>query len=140
MVGCFVLGIVFIIAVVFVSDYHFSPWRGRLPAVGPRVPMPNVDAATLAAGQRVYQGEDCGACHVLTGANSQDGRHGAPSDRKARFAPDLTHEGRRNASIDWQIDNLRDHHRLVPNSMMPDYNDLSPTELRALASYLATRR
>jgi cbb3-type cytochrome oxidase cytochrome c subunit len=135
MVGCFVFGIVFFLVATFAASWHFNPLRGRLPPVGPRLPIPKVDAETLAFGRSIYQREDCNGCHTLADADTKDGR-----DEKRGYSPDLTHEGQRNASIDWQIANLQDHHRLYPNSIMPDYNDLPSNELRALASFLAARK
>ena len=102
------------------------------------MPIPNVNPATLVAGRRIYQREDCSACHTL--ADTGDAGYNKANDGKAHFAPDLTHEGQRNADIDWQMSNLSDHHRLYPNSSMPDYNDLPAGELRALASFMATRK
>lgn len=129
MVGCFVLTVVLILAVGFAAYYRHNPFQSRLPAVGPRAPIPQVAPATIAAGRVVYRREGCHACHTLADPPP------SPGD-----APDLTHEGRRNADIGWQRVNLTQHHRLFPNSVMADEDDLSPADLQALASYLATRR
>ena len=139
MVGCFILVLVSFVITAIVGSYQFNPFRGRLPTVGPRVPIPNVSPAMLFAGRRIYQREDCSSCHMLSGADPQDERYGNSNKQGYRSMPDLTHEGRRNADIDWQMSNLSEHHRLYPQSAMPDYNDLAPAELRALAAFLATR-
>ncbi len=140
MVGCFILGVVVVIVIGFAASYHFSPLRGGLPKTGPRVPIPRIDTATLVAGRAVYRSQECSSCHMLAVDGRDENSHGGSDDQNDNVVPDLTHEGQRNASIDWQITNLRDHHRLYPNSSMPDYDSLSPKELRELASYLATRR
>lgn len=138
MVGCFVL--LFAIPVVIgLSSLVANHFQGRLPTVGPHEPIPVVDVNTLTVGQSIYLREDCSGCHTLTGAGLKNDREGA-GNQKFDVIPNLTHEGRRNADIDWQISNLREHRRIYPNSMMPDYTDLSPRELKALASYLATRK
>ena len=126
-VGCFIFMVVFLIFIGFISVKHTNPFLRPLPASGPRVPIPSVDAATLLLGRRVYKREGCDGCHTMTGVTLGS-------------TPDLLHEGQRNADIGWQMSNLREHQRIHPDSGMPDYDTLPPQELRALASYLATRR
>ncbi len=138
MVGCFVL--LFAIPVVIgLSSLVSNHFQGRLPTIGPHEPIPVIDANTLAVGQSIYLREDCSSCHTLTGADLKKDRESV-GNQKSGVIPNLTHEGRRNADIDWQMSNLREHRRIYPNSMMPDYTDLSPRNLKALASYLATRK
>ena len=139
--GCFVLAIAVPLLFFFVADFHNNPLRGRLSPVGPRVPIPTIRPETLVAGRAVYLREDCNECHVLRSQPSPEGRNPASSENAPPgFAPDLTHEGQRNPSIDWQFANLFDHHRMFSNPGMPDYDDLSPSDLHVLASYLASRR
>jgi cytochrome c553 len=126
-VGCFILIVGGVVVLGFlISVDRRSTYR---PSVaGPRRPIPVVDPAVLTVGEKLYQTEGCENCHgsIGNGPTSTD-------------MPDLTHEGRRNADIEWQMLNLREHHRLFRPSSMPDYTDLSPDQLRALASYMATR-
>jgi len=122
------------------SDHNLHNKRGPLPRSGPHVPIPTVNAVTSESGRLLYQREGCSECHILAGADPKDDRIHNPGDMRRYDTPVLTHEGRRNASIDWQIENLTEHSRMYPYPSMPDYNNLSPTELRVLASYLASRR
>jgi cbb3-type cytochrome oxidase cytochrome c subunit len=144
MVGCFILLFAIPVVIGLISFFSHSPLRLRPPKVGPHVPIPIIDVGTLAFGRSIYLREDCGGCHTLTGANPQQdkaiSKEVGASNQNSSSIPDLTHEGRRNADIGWQMSNLREHRRIYPNSMMADYSDLSPSELKALASYLATRR
>ena len=124
-----VLGVI-VLAAVIIAVFRYQPQRamlGSLPASGPRVAIPIVAEATLVQGHHVYEREGCDRCHTMTGTGM-----GA--------IPDLKHEGQRNADIDWQMTNLRHHRKIHPNSDMPNYDKLSPGDLRALASYLATRK
>ena len=108
-----------------------QPTTPSLPSAGPRVPIPTVAAATLVQGVQVWRREACFSCHNMTTASTPTG-HGS--------APGLLHEGRRNADISWQMSNLRQHSRIHPNSDMPDYDNLSNSDLVALASFMATRK
>ncbi|MEO7714585.1 MAG: cytochrome c [Capsulimonas sp.] len=120
---------VIVLAAVVIGVFRFQPHailQGALPPSGPRVPIPTVDAATLVQGEAIYKREKCTGCHSMTGV-------------PIGGVPDLLHEGRRNADIAWQMSNLREHKRIHPNSDMGNYDKLSPDELRALASYMATR-
>jgi len=128
-VGCFILIIVFIVTIGVAGSFHKNASEYRPSVSGPRQPIPNVNSATLATGSRLYQTEGCSNCHGHIGDSPVES-----------YMPNLTHEGRRNASIEWQMLNLSQHHRLFPNPSMPDYADLPPDQLRALASYMATRR
>ena len=122
------------LAIISGANHHDAP-DATLPATGPRVPIPTVTAATLVQGERVYQREGCSECHnMIRSAVGKD------NDPKDAIGPDLKYEGRRNADIDWQISNLRQHQQVHPRSIMRDYDNLSPDDLHALASYLATRK
>ncbi|BDI33709.1 hypothetical protein CCAX7_57600 [Capsulimonas corticalis] len=119
-----------VFAAVVIGVFSYKPHailQGALPVSGPRAPIPVVDAATVDRGRHVYQRENCSGCHTMTGT-------------QIGAIPDLLHEGQRNADIPWQMSNLREHRRIHPNSDMRNYDKLSPEDLRALASYLATRQ
>ncbi len=133
--------LIWLLLLPWIVSRHNNPLQDRLPAVGPHVPIPAISAVTLAQGRAAYGREECSKCHVLQ--DPPDASAPDPNGSGAKSSttiPDLTHEGQRNASIDWQMDNLAKHHRLFPNSIMPDYIELSPSDLRALASYLASRQ
>ena len=132
-VGCFVLIVILLTAFGISSSLPKSGSEYHPTVYGPRQPIPNVDAATLAAGRNLYQAQHCSSCHGNIG-----GFLGGGSTDNSM--PNLTHEGQRNASIEWQVRNLKEHSRLFPGSSMGDYDELSPEQLRALASYMATRR
>lgn len=131
----FVIGVsilaCFGIVMFFVLDILYPPIMH--PAVNGRLlPVPGVKPAVLVAGRHVFLKEKCAECHNLDTT--------VPYDISKTFAPDLTQEGQRHPSIAWQTENLTHHDKLYPNSMMPNYTDLSPHNLKALASFLATRK
>jgi cbb3-type cytochrome oxidase cytochrome c subunit len=69
----------------------------------------------------------CQSCHRMNGKGGKAG-------------PDLTHEARRHADIEWHIQHLKDPQKMKPGSDMPPFDNLSPQDLKALAAYLATRK
>ncbi len=135
--GCFALMFLGALVVLFRTDYRTNPPPPLLPTVGPRVPIPVVSAATLASGRAIFWSESCSNCHALRDPMIPSSV--ASSIASSIQGPDLTHEGKRNPSIDWQMTNLAQHSRIWTMSYMPDYPML-PGDLRALASYLASRR
>lgn len=92
-------------------------------------PMPKLDPALVAIGEKLFRAQDngCVGCHRM---NGQGGTRG----------PDLTHEGQQGHGLNWQIDHLKNPQKMSPGSTMPDFADLKPAELKALAAYLVTRR
>lgn len=85
------------------------------------------DPQLVATGKTLFRSDDLGClgCHKM---NGEGGRSG----------PDLTHAGRLNADIEWQIAHLKNPESKTPGSKMPAYNDLPATDLRALATYMAS--
>jgi mono/diheme cytochrome c family protein len=111
-VGCFLFIVVSILVIGFLNSYQKPKSLYHPSVAGPRVPIPTVSPATLAAGSSLYQTEGCSGCHGGIGEFS-----GSTADPSI---PDLTHEGRRNADIGWQMRNLRQHSRLSPGGSMGD--------------------
>jgi mono/diheme cytochrome c family protein len=99
---------------------------GYVP-VAPGEKLPNVSPQLVAAGQKLFAELPCQSCHRMEGKGGIAG-------------PDLTHEARRHADVDWHIRHLKDPTILKADADMPPFDDLSPAELKALASYLATRK
>lgn len=95
----------------------------------PRVHGQNADPQLVAAGEKIFRNEDngCLGCHKMNGEGRAKG-------------PDLTHEGRVNADLDWQIAHLKNPAKMKPGSTMPGYEDMKPQDLKALATYLITRQ
>ena len=85
------------------------------------------DAQLVATGTKLFQSDDLGClgCHKMNGKGGRSG-------------PDLTHAGRLNADIEWQIAHLKNPESKTPGSKMPAYNDLPENDLRALATYMAS--
>ena len=85
------------------------------------------DTQLVATGAKLFQDEELGClgCHKM---NGKGGRNG----------PDLTHAGRLNSDIDWQIAHLENPESKTPGSKMPAYNDVPKNDLRALATYMAS--
>lgn len=99
-------------------------------AIGPpRVHGQNADPQLVAAGEKIFRNEDngCLGCHKMNNEGRAKG-------------PDLTHEARVNADLNWQIEHLKDPPKMKPGSNMPGYADMKPQDLKALATYLITRQ
>jgi uncharacterized membrane protein/cytochrome c2 len=90
---------------------------------------PTLDPQLIAAGEKLFFDADtgCTGCHKL---NGQGGRSG----------PDLTLAGRLHPDLDWQIAHLKNPKSKVPGSAMPPYGDLSPDALRALGTFMVSRK
>jgi mono/diheme cytochrome c family protein len=88
---------------------------------------PIVDAQMIASGATVYNTQNCRSCHKMNGQGGAGG-------------PDLTHEVQRHADLAWQIEHLESPQKVHPGSEMPPYADLPTDQLKALASYLITRK
>lgn len=113
---------------VAVSPERFAAWaeRQREPAR---------DAADAAArdGARLFAASGCALCHTVRG-------HGA----WGRAAPDLTHVGSRMTIGAGLLDNTRDNlaawiahnDALKRGNRMPDFADLDPGTLQAIAAWL----
>lgn len=86
-----------------------------------------LDPKDVAKGKDLYAKQQCASCHKMDGVGGKSG-------------PDLSHEGARQGSIDWQILHLKGPDKVHPGSTMPDYADLSEADLRALASFVASKK
>ena len=83
----------------------------------------------IAAGQSVYQANNCARCHALGGGGA--GRRGSKG-------PDLSRVGAER-TVDWLVEQIREPRSHKPDSRMPSYGDkISEDDLRAVASYLAS--
>jgi mono/diheme cytochrome c family protein len=96
-------------------------------SASPKNKIPEIEPRLVAAGQKLFQELPCQSCHHMEGKGGIAG-------------PDLTHEAQRHADTRWHIEHLKDPAKLSPGSDMPPFDYLTPAELRALASYLVTRR
>ena len=100
----------------------------KTPApVSPEQKSPGANAQDVLLGEKLFRSSNCFSCHQMEGKGNAIG-------------PDLTHEAQRHADIAWQIEHLQHPDKVHPGSTMPSYSRLKPEELRALASYLVTRR
>jgi hypothetical protein len=90
---------------------------------------PAFDPQLLAAGEKLLRSDDLGclSCHLFNGAGRNKG-------------PDLTFAGRLHSDLEWQIAHLKDPASKVPGSKMPAYDDMTPQDLRALATFLVSRK
>ena len=88
---------------------------------------PKFDAKLVAAGAKVYTSESCASCHQIAGKGRNKG-------------PDLTFIGREQPSVQWHIEHLKNPESKKLGSTMPSYDYLSPSQLKELATYLASRR
>lgn len=101
--------------------------KGGTPAATPEAPK--LDVKLIAAGKKSFFSESNGCldCHAMDG-------QGKPKNG------DLTHIGRKPYDVEWHIAHLKDPPSKVPGSRMPAYNDLPAEELRALATYMVSKK
>ncbi len=99
------------------------PQKATAPGSG-FVPL---DAKFVAQGQKLYVSESCNSCHQM------DGKGG-------KRAPDLTHIGSDETSVQWHIEHLKNPRSKHPDSTMPAYDYLSAPELKALATFMVSRK
>ncbi len=86
-----------------------------------------LDASLVKQGAKLYTAQNCAACHQMGGKGGKNG-------------PNLTHIGSDETSVDWHIAHLKNPSSKHPNSPMPAYDYLSPAELKALATFLVSRK
>lgn len=99
------------------------------PAIGVSAPKAPVEKLTAGqeAGRRLFQAQNCSACHQLQGAGGSVG-------------PDLTHVGSRR-SLAWLHEYIEKPKSLNPSANMPAFlPPLSHQEVEWVAQYLATLR
>ncbi len=103
--------------------------NGRLGLAKQSAQTPAVDPKLVQVGAKLFQNETngCLGCHTMNGEGGKVG-------------PNLTHEARRQAEIEWHIAHLKNPQEMQPGSAMPSYDKLRPEELKALAAYLSTRK
>jgi mono/diheme cytochrome c family protein/uncharacterized protein YbaR (Trm112 family) len=90
-------------------------------------------ADLLAAGESVFQANNCSRCHSIGGAG------GGMRGRGGR-GPDLSRVGAKpGRTIDWLAEQIRDPQSHRPDSRMPGYaGKISDDDIHALAAYLAS--
>lgn len=86
-----------------------------------------LNALLVKQGAKVYAAQNCASCHQIDGKGGKNG-------------PNLTHIGSDESSVDWHIAHLKNPRSKNPNSPMPAYDYLSPGELKALATFLVSRK
>lgn len=105
------------------------------PVVAPapsRQSSAGTETDLVAAGQGVYQANNCGRCHGM-GGNAGGGRRGPRGPDLARVGASPAH------TVDWLMEQIRNPQSHKPDSRMPAYADkISEEDLRALATYLAS--
>lgn len=107
----------------------FLQWSARVDT-NDWPPKPILAAAAgagikeLTPGQKVYQAQGCSNCHMISGIGGTTG-------------PELTHVGSRR-DREWIHEHFVDPRKMVPNSAMPSYKQLSDQELNDLTAYMLT--
>lgn len=114
--------------VVAMPPAGFERWlqaqaRGAAPPAQP----------LAAQGRTAFLGNGCGACHAVRGTPAA-----------GRVGPDLTHVGSRLELAAGALPNngealqhwIRQPHATKPEALMPDFDMLPPTEVRAIAAWL----
>jgi mono/diheme cytochrome c family protein len=87
------------------------------------------NADLIAAGQTAFQANRCGRCHGVGGSPG--------GGRRGPRGPDLARVGAVR-SVDWLMEQIRDPQSHKPDTRMPPSPKISETDLRALATYLAS--
>jgi mono/diheme cytochrome c family protein len=98
------------------------------------------------AGRKLFYSNGCNYCHTqyvrevdnAMGPVSQGGDYTYDQPLtlgSIRTGPDLAYVGRKR-SQQWEIDHLKDPRQFSPMSLMPDFDFLSASELRAISEYL----
>ncbi|MGH9413316.1 MAG: cytochrome c [Terriglobales bacterium] len=99
----------------------------QLVAPKPPEAAPKPGKATLAEqiayGKRILNQEDCYMCHKYDGKGGDVG-------------PDLSIEGTRGRTDAWLIGHFRDPAKYSPGTVMPDFKNLTPSQLQALVAML----
>ncbi len=85
--------------------------------------------ANAIPGARLFAVAGCTACHRYLGSGTTE-----------LSAPDLTAEGARNSSIEFQIHHLRCPSCVHPRSSMPPFDGLGPKRLRQVAIFLVASK
>jgi cbb3-type cytochrome oxidase cytochrome c subunit len=126
--GATALGVVGVLVLTLINVGHVAPLftspkqETQTAAVKPAVSTP-LDPKLVAQGKAVYEKNGCAGCHKI---GTQGGAVGPPLDTAGRLHPDL----------DWQVRHLKNPSAVVPGSTMPPYNQLSETDMKALATFL----
>jgi len=84
-----------------------------------------LDAKLVAQGRDLFDSKGCGDCHAVSG-------------KGGKIGPDLTNEGSKNHSLDWQIKHMMDPKSISPGSTMPSFKSASNDQLQALAEYVSS--
>ncbi|MGH9475782.1 MAG: cytochrome c [Terriglobales bacterium] len=85
------------------------------------------DEAMIAYGKRILHQEDCVMCHTF------DGQGGV-------VGPDLSNEAARGRSDAWLIGHFKDPAKYSPGTVMPAFDNLTPSQLQALVTLLQHAR
>lgn len=113
-------------------------------------PKPNLDTLPYTAleqqGRDLFVSNGCMYCHSQF-TRPGDVTPSRPSDASEfvydqphqlgtiRTGPDLANIGLKRGD-QWELDHLKDPRSLMPNTIMPNFNFLSETQLRAIVAYL----
>ncbi len=116
------------VMVVAESPTEFEAWLAQQ-----QEPASEPTGDLAIEGAEVFRAEGCGACHTVRGVAAA-----------GTIGPDLTHVGGRLTLAAGTLPNnigtlagwIADTQTIKPGSRMPPFDDLTGTELRALATYL----
>jgi quinol-cytochrome oxidoreductase complex cytochrome b subunit len=127
--GATALGVAGLLALTGISAGHMAPlFSAPRPAAGSTItaaPSTSLDPKRVAAGRDLVEKNGCKGCHKLAGQG-------------AAVGPPLDGAGARQPDPDWQLRHLKDPAAVVPGSTMPAYKHLEETDLRAMATFLAS--
>ena len=125
-----------ILSLAFVALFGLS-FRDLAPPVGNQTAAVSVsdkpsaistlDQNLVLQGRKLFVAQGCDMCHKIKGEGGKAG-------------PELTAEATRHADIEWQILHLKSPAHVTPGSTMPPFKTLSDADLKALASYVLSKK
>jgi ubiquinol-cytochrome c reductase cytochrome b subunit len=126
--GATVLGVAAVLVLTLINVGHVAPLFTAPKQETQATPVNAVastplDPKLVDQGKAVYDKNGCAGCHKI---GTEGGAVGPP----------LESTGRRHSDLDWQVRHLKNPSSVVPGSTMPPYNQLSETDLKALATYM----
>ncbi len=74
-------------------------------------------------GEQLYNTSGCSSCHMINGQG-------------ATVGPDLSNEGKKGRSLQWQIQHLMNPPSVSPGSIMPSFQKLGSGNIKALATFV----
>lgn len=122
-----------VLAALGLGGMFFYSIADVAPIVGDQIAAPvdsgypgtpeKLDPKIVAQGRELFTRQGCNDCHMIHGVGGKIG-------------PDLSDEGSKGRSIDWEARHIADPKSMTPGSTMPKFSQLPKDQLTALAQYV----